>query len=109
MKRMAMNSDAAAANSRLSAEAVRMRAQRLLALGLNDKLPHFRIDLAKLDATAELIIATTRKAYPSLDVPFHSRWRHFVVNGNDRFAAIAKAATFKDPAARARAEFDLAR
>ncbi len=74
---MAMNSDAAAANSLLSAEAVRTRAQRMLALGLDGRLPHFIIDLSKLDATAELVIAMTRKAYPSLDVPFHSRWRHF--------------------------------
>ncbi len=105
---MAMNSDAAAANSLLSAEAVRMRAQRLLALGLNDKLPHFRIDLAKLDATAELVIATTRKAYPSLDVPFHSRWRHFVFDGVDRFVEIAKVARWSSKNAQARAAFDLA-
>jgi hypothetical protein len=105
---MAMNSDAAAAHSLLSAEAVRTRAQRMLALGLDDRLPHFRIDLSKLDATADLVIATTRKAYPSLDVPFHSRWRHFVFDGVDRFAAIAQKAKWTDRAAQARAAFDLA-
>ena len=104
-----MNPETAAAFSLLSAEAVRTRAQRMLALGLEDKLPNFRVDLSQMDSTAERVIAVTRQNYPSLDIPFHSRWRHFVVNGNDRFAAIAKAATFKDPAARARAEFDLAR
>ncbi len=103
-----MNPETAAAFSLLSAEAVRTRAQRMLALGLEDKLPNFRVDLSQMDSTAERVIAVTRQNYPSLDIPFHSRWRHFVVNGNDRFAAIAKAATFKDPAARARAEFDLA-
>lgn len=105
---MAMNSDAAAAHSLLSAQAVRTRAQRMLALGLDDKLPNFRVDLSKLDATAELVIATTRKAYPSLDVPFHARWRHFVVDGVDRFAALAQAARWNDSAAQARAAFDLA-
>jgi len=103
-----MNSDAAAANSLLSAKAVRARAQRMLALGLDGKLPHFHIDLSTLDATAELVIATTRKAYPSLDVPFHSRWRHFVFDSADRFAAIAQKAKWTDRAAQARAAFDLA-
>jgi hypothetical protein len=96
------------ASSLLSASAVRERAHRLLALGLEDRLPHFRIDLAKLDATADLVLAVTRKAYPTGDVPFHSRWRHFVVDGGDRWAGIADRVTWPDPAARARAEFDLA-
>ena len=80
----------------------------MLLLGLDDKLPNFRVDLSLMDATAERVIAITNQAYPSLDIPFHSRWRHFVVGGVDRFEAIAKAAAFKDAAARARAEFDLA-
>ena len=103
-----MNSETAAAISLLTAQAVRSRAQRMLALGLEDRLPNFRVDLALLDDTAELVIATTRKAYPSLDIPFHSRWRHFVVDGVERFDEIAKAAGLFDRAVRARAEFDLA-
>ena len=96
------------ASSLLSARAVRERAHRLLALGLDDRLPHFRIDLAQLDATADLVLAVTRKAYPTGDIPFHSRWRHFVVDGHDRWAGIADRVTWPDAAARARAEFDLA-
>ena len=80
----------------------------MLALGLDDKLPHFRIDLARLDQAVDLVVETTRQAYPSLVVPFHSRWRHFVFNGEDRWAAIDKAAHWRDGAARARAAFDLA-
>jgi Protein of unknown function (DUF1688) len=100
--------DEAAAFSLLSAQAVRERAQRMLAIGLDDGLPNFRVELGKLDATAELVLAITRKAYPNLDIPFHSRWRHFVVGGRDRWTVIAEAATWRDRAARARAEFDLA-
>ena len=51
---------------------------------------------------------TTRQNYPSLVVPFHSRWRHFVCNGEDRWAALDKAANWRDAAAQARAAFDLA-
>jgi hypothetical protein len=103
-----MNPETTAALSLLSAEAVRARAWMMLALGLDDRLPNFRIDLSLLDATAARVLTVTRQAYPSLEVPFHSRWRHFVVNGEDRFAAIAGTASWRDPAARARAEFDLA-
>jgi hypothetical protein len=96
------------ASSLLSAQAVRERAHRLLTLGLDDGLPHFRIDLARLDATADLVLAVTRKAYPTGDVPFHSRWRHFVIAGADRWAGIADRVSWPDAAVRARAEFDLA-
>ena len=103
-----LNPDTSAALSLLSARAVRERAHRLLAIGLDDKLPGFRIDLARMDAAVDLVLATTRAAYPSLDVPFHSRWRHFVSNGDNRWATLAAATPWPDAAARARAEFDLA-
>lgn len=92
----------------LSARAVRERAHQMLALGLADKLPHFRVDLAKLDAIADLVLDVTTRAYPDGQVPFHSRWRHFVVGGADRWAAVANKVSWLDAAARARAEFDLA-
>jgi hypothetical protein len=94
--------------SLLSANAVRERAHRLLALGLENRLPHLRVDLAKLDAVADLVLAVTQQAYPTGDIPFHSRWRHFVIGGTDRWTAIADRVTWPDAAARARAEFDLA-
>ena len=96
------------ASSLLSAQAVRERAHRLFELGLEDRLPHFRIDLSRLDAVADLVLAVTRTAYPDGNVPFHSRWRHFTVQGRDRWAALADRVSWPDAAARARAEFDLA-
>jgi hypothetical protein len=100
--------DTEAAISLLSAAAVRERAQLMLEAGLADRLVHFRIDLDRLDAAADLTVAVTRAAYPALDIPFHSRWRHFVVDGADRWAALATTAAWPDEAARARAECDLA-
>jgi Protein of unknown function (DUF1688) len=102
------NSEASAALTLLSAAAVRERAHRMLALALDDKLPNFRIHPDKMDGVVDLVLQTTRDAYPSLDVPFHSRWRHFVMNGDDRWATVASERRWPDPAARARAEFDLA-
>ena len=92
----------------LSAQAVRSRAQQMLEIGLRDGLTHFRIDLASLDGVADAVLATIRKNYPTLDIPFHARWRHFSVDGVDRWASMADRVSWSDRAARARAEFDLA-
>jgi len=80
----------------------------MLDVGIGGKLPHFRLDLQHLPAAVDLVLDVTRKNYPSLAVPFHSRWRHFVFNGEDRWAAIDQNTHWRDSAARARAAFDLA-
>lgn len=103
-----MTPDATAALSLLSAEAVRERAGRMLALGLDDRLLHFRVDLDRLDAAVDLVVQLTRQRYPSLDMPFHSRWRHFILDGNNRWAAIRRLTPWRDDASLARAAFDLA-
>lgn len=95
-----------AARSLLTASAVRERAGRMLDLGLDGKLIAFTVDIDRLPATADLVVEVIRANYPSLDVPFHARWRHFVAGGRDlgreALAAIA------DPAERGRTAFDLA-
>lgn len=103
-----MKPETAAAFSLLSAKAVRERAHRLLDIEIADDLPHFRVDPDKLEAVADLVVATTRKAYPTLDVPFHARWRHFMIGGCDRWEEIDRASAWSDPEERARAAFDLA-
>jgi hypothetical protein len=80
----------------------------MLDIGLRGGLAHFTIDLDRLDAVTDAVLAVTRATYPTLDIPFHARWRHFVVGGADRWAAKADAVSWVDRAARARAEFDLA-
>jgi Protein of unknown function (DUF1688) len=102
------NPETSAALSLLNAKAVRERAHRMLEIGLQDRLPNFRIHLDHMDDTVELVLKTTRQAYPSFEVPFHSRWRHFVNNGDNRWASLADKTIWPDRAARARAEFDLA-
>ncbi len=101
-----MSNDTAAALSLLNAAAVRTRAKRLLALGLDDKLPHFRVELERLDEAVDRVVAITKKNYPVLDVPLHSRWRHFVTYDFDRTEVIAE--ELPDARTHARACFDLA-
>jgi len=102
------NPETSAALSLLNARAVRERAHRMLAIGLDDALTNFRIHLDCIDRTVDLVLKVTREAYPSFEIPFHSRWRHFVANGDNRWADIADQSRWADRAARARAEFDLA-
>jgi hypothetical protein len=100
--------ETAAALSLLNAPAVRDRAQRMLAIGLDGKLPYFHVDQDRLGAAVDFVIDTTRQNYPTLVIPLHSRWRHFVVGGEDRWVLIDQATNWPHPSMRARAAFDLA-
>jgi uncharacterized protein DUF1688 len=94
--------------SLLSAQAVRGRANEMFEIGLRDGLAHFKLDLDRMEGVAAVVVATIQKNYPSLKIPFHARWRHFVVDGEDRWERIAGGVKWPDRASRARAEFDLA-
>jgi hypothetical protein len=100
--------DADAARSLLSASAVRERAHEMLVAGLENKLEHFTVDIESLGDAAQVVSELIRVNYPDGKVPFHARWRHFVVGARDLWADRARQATWTSPAARARAEFDLA-
>ncbi|WP_145680096.1 URC4/urg3 family protein [Azospirillum brasilense] len=91
----------------LSADAVRQRAQAILAKAERGDLAHFAFRPDRLGDAAALVAAVTRESYPDLDVPYHSRWRHFVVNGEDRWATLA-AGLNADADEVARIRFDLA-
>ena len=67
----------------------------------------FRIDRTKLDDAAERVATLTLERFPTLDIPFHSRWRHFEAGGVNRKAELDAALADRTPADRARAMFDL--
>src|SRR3990167_6006485 len=100
--------DAEAARSLLSAGAVRERAHEMLAIALDGGLTDWRGDLDRLPATADIVAGVIRQQYPTLEVPFHARWRHFVVGGRDLWGEMAQTADWPDAQAKARAAFDLA-
>jgi len=87
---------------------VRGSADEAFALAANGKLDDWTLNLDALPACADFVAAVVRKRYPTLNVPFHARWRHFVFGGSDLWAAIARDAHWRDDDARARATFDLA-
>jgi len=91
----------------LRAGAVRESAQRLLALALDGRLDDWSVDLDGLGKTADFVADVVRERYPRLDVPVHSRWRHFVLEGRDLWADIGVKANWKSADAAARSAFDL--
>lgn len=63
---------------------IRSRAQAILELAKQDKLPHFALDSRKMATTASFVTEVIQEQYPDLDIPYHSRWRHFEAGGVDR-------------------------
>src|ERR1700740_2402832 len=62
-----------------SPAAIRERCQQVLELACADRLHHWAYHPDKLPEVADYVAAVTHDAYPNLEVPFHSRWRHFDV------------------------------
>jgi hypothetical protein len=67
----------------LTPEAVRARCGEIFDRGLEDGLPGFRIDLERMEDATTRVVTEIQTHYPALDVPFHSRWRHFEFDGID--------------------------
>lgn len=63
---------------------IRKQSHRILDLAKQDQLEHFAIDPEHMTTTASFIIDVITSQYPELDVPYHSRWRHFEAGGVDR-------------------------
>jgi hypothetical protein len=91
-----------------SAATIRERCRNIAAAATAGQSRHFRIDRSRLDDTAARVAAVTRRRYPNLDVPYHSRWRHFESGGIDRKAELGRALAGRGAADRARAHIDLA-
>ncbi len=98
----------AAAEALLTAAAVKERTAALFAHIEAGRSDHFRFEPAALPAIAATVAELTRSRFPDLQVPLHSRWRHFEGGGRDRFASLAAARGWQNAAEAARAMGDLA-
>ena len=85
----------------LTAAAVRDRCGIVFAAAECGATRHFRLVMARLEDAVRRVVEITRRRYPDLDVPYHSRWRHFSAAGVDRAALVAPGAG-RNEAARAR-------
>jgi hypothetical protein len=68
---------------------------------------HFTLDRSHLDNAAQRVATLTRQRFPTLEVPYHSRWRHFEAGGVPRKAEMDALLAGRSQAAMARARIDL--
>jgi hypothetical protein len=90
-----------------SAAAVRERCGMVYRWVAEGHSPHFTLDESRLPAVAAYVAEVTRRDYPDLRIPYHSRWRHFSVGGIDRWSELA-AGLEVDTTEQARIAVDLA-
>ncbi|MBI5279192.1 MAG: URC4/urg3 family protein [Burkholderiales bacterium] len=88
--------------------AVRERCRQLLTRARHGESRWFVVDDGVIDTAAGAVVEATRKRYPRLHVPFHSRWRHFGAGGVDRKAQLDALLQPLSHQERARAMVDLA-
>lgn len=67
---------------------IRSQAQRILSLARQDKLTHFRLHEERKQAIVDYVLEVMNSRYPTFDIPYHSRWRHFEASGINRIAAL---------------------
>ena len=89
-------------------QAIRARCASILEAARADGLAHFALRAEHLEAAADYVAQTIRANYPTLDIPTHSRWRHFAVGGRDRWAELAARIGGAGTEEAARVRFDLA-
>ncbi|MFT3924866.1 MAG: URC4/urg3 family protein [Myxococcales bacterium] len=100
--------DGAAAARELGAgRAIRERTGNIFEAGLRGELTHFAVDMARLDEVARETADLTRRRFPSLEIPAHSRFGHFDAGGVPRLARVERALGELAPKERARALLDV--
>lgn len=93
----------------LSSAAIRERCKNILSCALAGESRWFTVSPDQLDQAAEQVAAITRRRYPDLIVPYHSRWRHFEAGGFDRAGSLfAQLSAAGDEIEAARSRIDLA-
>lgn len=84
---------------------IRTRSKALFERALSGESSHFSINKDKLNEASSLVATETKKNYPGLSVPFHSRWRHF--EGSDAYNTFLKATSVLSSEAKLRTKLDL--
>jgi len=90
-----------------STATIRERCGNILRAVEEGRSRHFTLNRSQLDEVARRVEHVTRQNYPSLRIPYHSRWRHFEAGGVDRKAELDAQLAGRDAATQARARIDL--
>lgn len=94
------------ANRLLNASAVRTHCREIFEYVARGESSLFALDVSRIPATAAYVADVIRERFPKLNVPYHSRWRHFEAGGVDRWRAVAQTLS-GDVHERARVRIDL--
>lgn len=91
----------------LSPMAIRQSAEAIFDLTKNGKT-HFNYHPEKFDGVVDYVVEVIRANYPTLDIPFHSRWGHFRPGGINRVTEqLLPKISGLDPLEQARVKLDL--
>lgn len=89
-------------------QTIRDRALILFNLAQSHQLSGFHCHLSKLPDVADYVIEVIRTEYPNLNVPFHSRWRHFEIGGKSRLEQLQASLLRSSALEQAKSKLDLA-
>ncbi len=90
----------------LSPLAIRQSAEAIFELTLKGHT-HFTYHPEKFDETIDYVIEVIKDNYPTLEIPFHSRWGHFRVGGINRVLELESQLKAADKLEVARTKLDL--
>ena len=71
-----------------STRAIRERCANILEAVHDGHSNHFRVHHDAIDRAAAIVADLTRARFPTLDIGYHSRWRHFEAGGVDRWGKL---------------------
>lgn len=86
---------------------IRRQCQKLYGAAVAGQLKHFSVNEQRLSAVADFILDLIQTDYPTLDIPFHSRWRHFEAGGIPRHLQLDASWQNVSPTERVRRHIDL--
>jgi hypothetical protein len=69
---------------------IRKQSQRLLDFARQHKLHHFTVNDKNMAATADFVLDVMQDQYPTLAIPYHTRWRHFEAGGINRMPDLSR-------------------
>jgi hypothetical protein len=87
---------------------IRQRCAAITLAASQGESAYFTIDRSRLAAVAMRIATLTRARFPSLTIPYHSRWRHFEAGGVDRKDQLDARLVGRSHVAVARSRIDMA-
>lgn len=90
----------------LSPISIRERTSKIYDLAKEGKT-NFAVHEDKLEACSDFVMEVINENYPTLDIPFHSRWGHFQVGGIDRLNLFEHKIAADDKIEKARKKLDL--